>query len=124
MRREAECDSTKAVAEALYSCYIYIMPSMVVSSCIQKASMAGLETCNLQNHCLVLSVLSVRVRVHLARRGAGDVEPLVHRGINGRRRLVLALGDVEIVGIGPVRAVGDGGVGPVKCQSESMSDFA
>jgi hypothetical protein len=48
----------------------------------------------------------------LVGRGAGDVEPLVDAGVDGSGCLVLALGDVELAGVGAVGRVRDGGVGP------------
>jgi hypothetical protein len=41
-----------------------------------------------------------------------DVEPLVDAGVDGRRRLVLALGNVELAGVGALGRVGHGGVDP------------
>jgi hypothetical protein len=44
--------------------------------------------------------------------GTGDVEPLVDAGVDRGGCLVLALGDVELAGIGTVGRVRDSGVGP------------
>lgn len=47
--------------------------------------------------------------------GTGDVEPLVNGRVNGGGGLVLVLGDAEGGGLDTVVAVGNGGVGAVKC---------
>jgi hypothetical protein len=51
-------------------------------------------------------------RLELVGRGTRDVEPLVDAGVDGSGRLVLALGNVELAGVGAVGRVGDGSVGP------------
>lgn len=50
------------------------------------------------------------VCMHLGR-SARDVEPLVNARVDGRRRLVVALGDAQLAGVGAVVAVRDGDVG-------------
>jgi hypothetical protein len=50
----------------------------------------------------------------------GDEEPLVDAGVDGGRGLVLALGDVELAGVGAVLRVRDGNVCTRLCQCMSL----
>lgn len=54
---------------------------------------------------------TLQLSAHLVRRCSRDVEPLIDAGINERGGLVLARGNVERLGVGAIRGVGDGGIG-------------
>jgi hypothetical protein len=59
-----------------------------------------------------VSVIAALRFLPLRGRRTGDVEPLVDAGVDRRRGLVLALGNVDLAGVGAVGGVRNGGVEP------------
>jgi hypothetical protein len=66
------------------------------------------------------STATCSIVLHLGTGSTGDEEPLVDAGVDGGRGLVLALGDVELAGVGTVLRVRDGDVRANLCQCMSL----